>query len=190
VDALRALDEERATDDPLNGLILSAGLSWRDVEVLRTLRNTCCRSGPTGTRHRERRPRRNPWRRGPPPAFAARFDPALAADRTATVGEADAGFARALEAVRSLAETSPPCPGQSRGSALRTNAYQRPERPVFSVKMDCRRVEGMPSPRPLFEVYVHSRRLEGIHLRGGMVARGGIRCRTATTTSAPRSWVS
>ena len=39
VDALRALDEERATDDPLNGLILSAGLTWRDVEVLRTLRN-------------------------------------------------------------------------------------------------------------------------------------------------------
>ena len=39
VDALRALDEERATDDPLNGLILSAGLTWRDVELLRTLRN-------------------------------------------------------------------------------------------------------------------------------------------------------
>ena len=33
----------------------------------------------------------------------------------------------------------------------------------------------MPSPRPLFEIYVHSRRLEGIHLRGGKVARGGIR---------------
>jgi glutamate dehydrogenase len=33
----------------------------------------------------------------------------------------------------------------------------------------------MPSPRPVFEIYVHSRRLEGIHLRGGKVARGGIR---------------
>ena len=39
VDALRALDEERATDDALNGLVLAAGLSWREVEVLRTLRN-------------------------------------------------------------------------------------------------------------------------------------------------------
>ena len=39
VDALRALDEERATDDALNTLVLSAGLSWREVEVLRTLRN-------------------------------------------------------------------------------------------------------------------------------------------------------
>ena len=33
----------------------------------------------------------------------------------------------------------------------------------------------MPSPRPMVEIYVHSRRLEGIHLRGGRVARGGIR---------------
>ena len=33
----------------------------------------------------------------------------------------------------------------------------------------------MPSPRPLCEIYVHSPRLEGIHLRGGRVARGGIR---------------
>jgi glutamate dehydrogenase len=33
----------------------------------------------------------------------------------------------------------------------------------------------MPSPRPMFEIYVHARRLEGIHLRGGKVARGGIR---------------
>jgi glutamate dehydrogenase len=36
-------------------------------------------------------------------------------------------------------------------------------------------VEGMVAPRPLFEIYVHSRKLEGIHLRGGKVARGGLR---------------
>ena len=45
----------------------------------------------------------------------------------------------------------------------------------MSIKVDSRKVEGMPSPRPMFEIYVHSRRLEGIHLRGGKVARGGIR---------------
>ena len=59
--------------------------------------------------------------------------------------------------------------------SLRTNFYQIPERPVFSIKMDSRNVEGMPAPRPMFEIYVHSNRLEGIHLRGGRVARGGIR---------------
>src|SRR4029453_5374555 len=56
-----------------------------------------------------------------------------------------------------------------------TNFFQRPERPVISIKVDSRKVEGMPSPRPMFEIYVHSRLLEGIHLRGGKVARGGIR---------------
>jgi glutamate dehydrogenase len=178
VDALRALDEERATDDPLNGLILAAGLTWRDVEVLRALRNHLLQirlhwnadtvngvlvrnATAAGALHR---------------SFAARFDPAVPGDREAAVGEADAGFARALEAVRSLAEDEVlRALDNLVKSALRTNAYQRPERPVFSVKVDCRRVEGMPSPRPMFEVYVHSRRLEGIHLRGGKVARGGIR---------------
>ena len=58
-------------------------------------------------------------------------------------------------------------------AALRTNFYQHPARPVVSIKVDSRKVEGMPSPRPMFEIYVHSRRLEGIHLRGGKVARGG-----------------
>ncbi|HVD78001.1 MAG TPA: NAD-glutamate dehydrogenase domain-containing protein, partial [Vicinamibacteria bacterium] len=37
------------------------------------------------------------------------------------------------------------------------------------------KVDGMPSPRPMVEIYVHSPLLEGIHLRGGKVARGGIR---------------
>ena len=30
-------------------------------------------------------------------------------------------------------------------------------------------------PAPLYEIYVHPPRMEGIHLRGGKVARGGIR---------------
>ena len=33
----------------------------------------------------------------------------------------------------------------------------------------------MPKPFPLFEVFVYSAEMEAIHLRGGMVARGGIR---------------
>jgi glutamate dehydrogenase len=178
VDALRALDEERATDDPLNGLILSAGLTWRDVEVLRTLRNHLLQVRPHWNADTVNGVLvRNAWAAGALlRAFAARFDPALPGDRSAAVAEADGGFARALEAVRSLAEDEVlRALDNLLKSALRTNAYQRPERPVFSVKVDCRKVEGMPSPRPMFEIYVHSRRLEGIHLRGGKVARGGIR---------------
>jgi glutamate dehydrogenase len=33
----------------------------------------------------------------------------------------------------------------------------------------------VPEPRPFREIYVFSRRFEGVHLRGGPVARGGLR---------------
>ena len=33
----------------------------------------------------------------------------------------------------------------------------------------------MPQPSPLYEIYVYSSEMEGIHLRGGQIARGGIR---------------
>ena len=175
---LRALDEERATDDPLNGLILSAGLSWRDVELLRTLRNHLLQVRPhwnadtvNGVLVRNSQAAGALYQ-----AFAARFDPGAAGDRGAAVAAADAAFTRALDSVRSLAEDEVlRALANLVRAALRTNAFQRPERPVFSVKVDCRAVEAMPSPRPLYEIYVHSRRLEGIHLRGGKVARGGIR---------------
>src|SRR4029079_4433968 len=108
--------------------------------------------------------------------FAARFDPYLTGDRAAAITEAEAGGARALEAVKSLAEDEVLRAFDNLiKSALRTNAYQKPERPVTSIKVDSRKVEGMVSPRPMFEIYVHSPLLEGIHLRGGKVARGGLR---------------
>ena len=37
------------------------------------------------------------------------------------------------------------------------------------------RIDEMPLPRPLREIFVYSPRVEAIHLRGGLVARGGIR---------------
>ncbi len=33
----------------------------------------------------------------------------------------------------------------------------------------------LPAPRPKFEIFVYSPRIEGVHLRGGKVARGGLR---------------
>jgi glutamate dehydrogenase len=177
IDALRALDEERATDDPLNSLILLAGLAWREVEVLRTLRSHLLQ---IRTHYNAETVNGVLNRNGPVAAalfkaFAARFDPAIGG-RAAAVTEADAGVRQALEAVRSLAEDEVlRALDNLIRSALRTNFYQVPERPVFSIKVDSRKVEGMPTPRPMFEIYVHSRLLEGIHLRGGKVARGGIR---------------
>ncbi len=56
-------------------------------------------------------------------------------------------------------------------------AHQLPScgRPYLSVKLASRAIELFPLPRPLCEIYVLSPRMEGVHLRGGKVARGGIR---------------
>jgi glutamate dehydrogenase len=48
-------------------------------------------------------------------------------------------------------------------------------RPFLSFKLDSHKVPGLPDPRPLYEIWVYSPRFEGIHLRGGKVARGGLR---------------
>lgn len=177
-EALRAIEEERATDDPLNALVLLEGLTWRDVEVLRTLRNHLLQIRPTyaadtlnGVLLRNSKVAGALYR-----LFASRFEPGFQGVREATMDDADNVVRAALRDVKSLFDDE-----VLRGidnlirSTVRTNAYQRPERPVFSIKVDASRVEGMVSPRPLFEIYVHSRKLEGIHLRGGKVARGGIR---------------
>ena len=41
--------------------------------------------------------------------------------------------------------------------------------------MSPRQIKDIPEPRPLFEIFVYSARVEGVHLRGGKVARGGLR---------------
>ena len=48
-------------------------------------------------------------------------------------------------------------------------------KPYAAFKIDSRNVEELPEPRPMKEVFVYSPRMEGCHLRGGDVARGGIR---------------
>jgi len=176
--ALRALQESRATDDPLNALILTEGLDWREVEVLRTLRNHLLQIRPVlntetvnGVLVRNCGAAAAIYR-----AFAARFDPAFQGRREAAIEHADDALRGEMHAVASLFDDE-----ILRGlenlvhASLRTNAYQRPERPVVAIKVACGKVDGMVSPRPLFEIYVHSRKLQGIHLRGGMVARGGLR---------------
>src|SRR6185295_17129283 len=64
-------------------------------------------------------------------------------------------------------------------SSLRTNFYQRDAqgalKPYVSIKLDSQKLDELPLPRPLVEVMVYAPRVEAIHLRGGKVARGGIR---------------
>ncbi len=60
-------------------------------------------------------------------------------------------------------------------STVRTNFYRKKKYHYISLKIDSSKVLTMPSPRPMYEIYVHSAFMEGCHLRGGKIARGGIR---------------
>ncbi len=57
----------------------------------------------------------------------------------------------------------------------RTNFYRPGRGETISIKVESGQVEHMPRPCPLYEIYVHAPGVEGIHLRGGKVARGGLR---------------
>jgi glutamate dehydrogenase len=46
---------------------------------------------------------------------------------------------------------------------------------MAAFKIDSRQVEGMPLPKPLYEIFVYASYMEAIHLRGGKIARGGLR---------------
>jgi len=64
-------------------------------------------------------------------------------------------------------------------ATLRTNFFQEGERgqlkPYFSFKLSPADIPEVPQPVPMFEIFVYSPRVEGVHLRGGKVARGGLR---------------
>jgi glutamate dehydrogenase len=64
-------------------------------------------------------------------------------------------------------------------ATVRTNFFQLDasghQKDYVALKFDCMRIENLPKPRPLREIFVFSPRVEGVHLRFGLVARGGLR---------------
>ncbi len=64
-------------------------------------------------------------------------------------------------------------------ATTRTNYFQKSVTGNFkgylSFKFDCKKIPHLPLPLPFAEIFVYSPRVEAIHLRGGKVARGGLR---------------
>ncbi|WP_372658565.1 NAD-glutamate dehydrogenase, partial [Hydrogenophaga sp.] len=107
--------------------------------------------------------------------FAVKFDPAREAGRAEAIAsqveaiEAQLTEVASLEQDRVLRQFL-----ATIGGTVRTNAYQR-GKDCMSFKLMPRDIPNVPEPRPLFEIWVYSPRVEGVHLRGGKVARGGLR---------------
>jgi len=115
--------------------------------------------------------------------FRLRFDP-VAHDAQGEAAQV-AAIEQALERVSNLSEDRVLRQLLALIQAtLRTNFWRTgighsdapgPRRSFLSLKFDSARVPGLPEPKPLYEIFVYSPRFEGIHLRGGRVARGGLR---------------
>ncbi|WP_041328318.1 NAD-glutamate dehydrogenase [Rubrobacter xylanophilus] len=169
-------------DDGFNRLVLGARLGWREVSLLRA----CCKYlRQTGLSFSQRYMEDTLYAhpdiaRGLVELFTARFDPGRPR-REESAEEIVSGIERALESVESLDEDRIIRSFLRLILAMtRTNYFQpgppgEPGKPYISFKLDPQKVPGLPLPRPMFEIFVYSPRTEGVHLRGGRVARGGIR---------------
>jgi glutamate dehydrogenase len=170
-------------DDGLHRLVLAAGLDSRQVVAMRAITRYLLQTGlPFSRDTLERTLAANASAvRLLMSLFEARFDPSLSdARRKSAQSKLEKPLAEALDAVRSL-DTDRMLRayhGVIR-ACLRTNYYQRDAddrpKPCVSLKLDPAKVPELPAPRPVFETFVYAPEVEGIHLRGGKVARGGLR---------------
>ena len=176
--------------DRFNALVLRAGLSWRQVAILRAYARYLRQIGtPYGQEYlADTLMAHAPVAVALVRLFEARFAPfgELAEHDTDRVVPADDPDRTALVA-RRLAEATEMIDEVAgldadrilRGyldlitATLRTNYYLL--RPYLALKLDPSRIRELPRPRPRFEVFVYSPRVEGVHLRFGPVARGGLR---------------
>ncbi|WP_428963856.1 NAD-glutamate dehydrogenase [Micromonospora fluostatini] len=171
--------------DGFNELVLRAGLTWRQVVVLRAYAKYLRQAGTVFSQDYVE----STFTANPGIAallvelFEVRFAPESgldAAGREARGKELVTAVTEALDEVASL--------DQDRilrsyltliQATLRTSFYQkRPDgRPKSYVafKLDPQAIPDLPAPRPKFEIFVYSPRFEGVHLRFGPVARGGLR---------------
>ena len=183
-EAFRRVRRGDAEDDGFNRLVMRAGLDWREVSMLRACAKYLLQLRvPFSQAYMEGTLAANPAvARRLTDFFAARFDPAGASEKAAEKARSE--VLAALESVASLDEdrilrrflnviaaTLRTSYYRDDGGAPRTSGSFKP----LSFKIDSAAVDGLPSPRPWVELFVYDARMEGVHLRGGPVARGGVR---------------
>jgi glutamate dehydrogenase len=180
-DAFSKVWEGRAESDGFNGLIVTAGLNWREVVILRAYCKYLRQVGitfsqaymeQTMVKHRK-------FSRLLVEMFMTIFTPGRSKQKVSP-GKMRTEYIEMLDDVASADE--------DRilrrflnilDSTLRTNYFQPAEdgepKSYVSFKIDSKTVDDMPLPRPFREIWVYSPRVEGVHLRFGYVARGGLR---------------
>ena len=174
-----SLFNDEAEDGRMNGLVIEGGLRMREVQLIRAYISYWRQTGSKfSLRYMADTLRRQPALvKELVQGFTLRFDPSVSQDereaatgmiaavktRLATVNHADTEEVLAALVDLMLA-------------TVRTNYFQNDQQgDKIIFKFDTSRLALVPEPRPYREIFVFSRRFEGVHLRGGPVARGGLR---------------
>jgi glutamate dehydrogenase len=163
-------------DDGFNALVLTTGLSADRVAVLRALfrymRQTGAAYGLDTVCAALRRYPKITLNLSA--LMTARFDPAHvnASKADALIAEitAELNLVTALDDDRILRQYL--CVMRA---IVRTNLYAAGGKEALAFKIQSKDVPGLPLPVPFMEIWIYSPRVEGIHLRGGKIARGGLR---------------
>lgn len=180
-DAFYAVWTERVENDGFNRLVFAAGLNWQQANVFRALGKYAAQTrAPFSMEYMIDALVKNPHlTQLLVRLFEERLSPLAhrpggAADNTLIHIESALDQITSLDQDRILRRFM-----QTILAILRTNywcrdADEQPRR-CLSFKFDCAKLPDLPLPRPAFEIFVSSVAVDGVHLRGGSVARGGLR---------------
>ena len=169
-------------NDGFNRLIIRAGLTWREATIMRALSKYLWQLRVNFTQQAMEETLLNHGAivRHMIQLFYIRFDPKFSGDRKV---QSDS----ILHLIRTeIDEVSSPDEDKILRrflniitSTIRTNYFVEKDegepKPFISFKINCELIDEMPLPRPLYEIFVYSARFEAVHLRGGKIARGGLR---------------
>lgn len=179
--ALTAVWHNQLENDGFNRLVLMGGLTGREASILRAYAKYMRQVGVTFSQNYIESTLANY------PAIASQivklFDKKFSVSSAGTAKALDKLTGLIYEALENVANLD-----DDRiirlyvdmiNATLRTNYYQTDEKgqfkPYISFKVKPSLIPDMPLPLPAYEIFVYSPRVEGVHLRGGKVARGGLR---------------
>ena len=177
-EAIAAVLNAEAENDPFNRLVPEAGLSAREANWLRAFYRYLRQVGMSFTIYTvvDALAAAPDVTRALVALFTARHDPEFGNARDEAIAEARAAIKRGLSKVKAINDDRLLRLYNSLIDAiLRTNAFAPAAHEALAFKIDSAKVPNLPKPVPYREIFVYSRRVEGIHLRSGPVARGGLR---------------
>ncbi|WDE09775.1 NAD-glutamate dehydrogenase [Thalassomonas haliotis] len=168
-------------DDGFNRLILGAGLGGREVSILRAFAKYERQIGGTFSQSYIE----DTFARYPNLAellitlFNNRFDPKAKVSAKAETKLSDE-IESSLDKVANLDDDRIIRRFvEMIHATIRTNYFQqdaqKQDKSYISFKILPEQISEIPQPVPEFEIFVYSPQVEGVHLRGGKVARGGLR---------------